>query len=818
MFSSYQYSKMSTNNHHINSSSIHWITSQSINEKQYLSTCKNIFIGVDFGTSTTVVSQVTVNNYKVDVSPVVLSQPDEYGAMIRHHLINSVLAWKNNRLVWGQDAYRLKPHLTEGRSVFSSFKMRLGLAIGPTYPKTALSEQKNTPYTIETASDAAREFFKGLLYSLKEELSNHQLENYRFAFSVPASFEANQRRDLMKSLKENDIDERQCCFIDEPNAGFLSFIYTCIKNHLSHPLLEKLKQQECNILIYDFGAGTCDISILRVDTRNNQFTSKNLAISKFFALGGNDIDRAIARHVLFPQLLKSSPSYEPTLIEMEDLLIPQLQATAEKLKISATRWIASHKIENFQSLLDYLDTTFEDLTLENISVRKLKLTLVRPTLSIREFRAILDDFIGDFDGIHSPMHLLSPVIDALDKAQIERENVDAVLFIGGSCLNPLVRNCVMDYMNEFDDCVESILPSDLRSHVSLGAAIHCFSYHGLGLDFIKPITSEAIFIITKNNYLEQIIPASSEVPTIKPFHITLMVNQENQFLIELPICVGSKNKLLGVLNIKSDDEQPFAIGSKVEVTASITHEKLLQIEAIVNDICAKTSILNPLANKELSKNEASMLKAKQKFNQALLDYEGRPPIAIAKEYANACLNAGLYELAAELYIAIERMDKLQDFSTNICFAYERAGKHKKSNEWAEKAYKRQPNAVNAYNLSCKHYGEKKEEYLRLALQHNECYTSALLALGRILDGRGDVEGKELLKRALIILQDQVFDNNIGSKECEDLIAVCDHLKGYEQLKKTAQELKKQIQHDEYELYSSENLVDSLKPALGMKRD
>ena len=137
---------MSPNNHHINPSNTHWITSQSINEKQYLSTCKNTFIGIDFGTSTTVVSQVTVNNYQVYVNPVALSQPDEYGAIIRHHLINSVLAWKNNRLVWGQDAYRLKPHLTEGRSVFSSFKMRLGLAIGPTYPKTALSEQKK--YTV----------------------------------------------------------------------------------------------------------------------------------------------------------------------------------------------------------------------------------------------------------------------------------------------------------------------------------------------------------------------------------------------------------------------------------------------------------------------------------------------------------------------------------------------------------------------------------------------------------------------------------------------------------------------------------------------
>ena len=44
--------------------------------------------------------------------------------------------------------------------------------------------------------------------ALKDELANHQLENYRFAFSVPASFEANQRRDLMKSLNENGIDEK----------------------------------------------------------------------------------------------------------------------------------------------------------------------------------------------------------------------------------------------------------------------------------------------------------------------------------------------------------------------------------------------------------------------------------------------------------------------------------------------------------------------------------------------------------------------------------------------------------------------------------
>ena len=90
--------------------------------------------------------------------------------------------------------------------------------------------------------------------------------------------------------------------IDEPNSAFLSYV--------SDPELKSeisiLEDYPTNILVFDFGAGTCDISIIEVGYSSKGFYSKNLSISRFEALGGNDIDKMIAKDILLPQFLKEN--------------------------------------------------------------------------------------------------------------------------------------------------------------------------------------------------------------------------------------------------------------------------------------------------------------------------------------------------------------------------------------------------------------------------------------------------------------------------------------------------------------------------------
>lgn len=786
-----------------------WIVSTNIDTNNNLSTDNNIYVGIDFGTSTTVISRAHLEEGRVNISEIPITQPKELGGFIKHYLINSVLAWKNKKLIWGQDAYRLKPTLHEGINVFSSFKMKLGLAIGPTYPRTSLaSSRENTP-TIETAEDATREFFKGVLAGLTDELKAKDLSDYRFTFTVPASFEANQRRDLVQSLEANDISEEQLCLIDEPNAAFLSFLYECTHKKQEPAFLNKLKSDDANIIVYDFGAGTCDISILKVGLTEDSFQSRNLAISRFTALGGDNIDRAIAEHVLMPQLLRSCQEYDPSLRDKEEVLIPSLQATAERLKIYIIKWMVENQINSLDELRNYSDIEFTDLPLNSITIKKKHtLYLDEPKLKIKAFRNIMEDFVGDYDGLHTPLHIVSPVADALDKSKLHREDVDAVLFIGGSSQNPLVQECVMDYVNEYSVNAQAIIPSDLRSHVSLGAAIHSFSYHGLDVDFIQPITSETIYIITKNEILETIIPASSPVPNPSAFETTLVVANREQSSIELPICVGNKNKLLGIITINSDNDY-FNIGDEVQVTASINQEKLLSITAQVAGKTVSSSILNPLSNEELTETESKLLKAKQVFNQDLLDYKGRPRIHVVKKYADAALEAGAYELAAELYQGIERMDSSYDYSTIICHAYDRAGRNNLSKQWAEIAYKRDPNDVNAYNLSIEHHDERREKYLRLSLEHNPNYTTSLLLLGKYLLAKGHPEGKELLRKAKDILSLRCQNSFATKRDCLDLINISSSLddKNTESIANSAlDEINEK--EEETKAYDDKNLVQT----------
>lgn len=741
------------------------------------------FVGIDFGTSTTVVSVVMTENSGWRLAKTLqISQPAELGGSITHHLVNTVLAWTGEQLLFGRDAYRLRQELIEGYNVFSSFKMRLGVDVGPTYPQTAL-RRGDSDVAIEDANDATTEFFRLLLAGIREAIRDEGLpEDLGFAVSVPASFEANQRRDLLRNMAHAGFPDQGVSLIDEPNAAFLSFLQTSARTESNLELLDRFKTSGTNILVYDFGAGTCDISILEVRLANDNVVSRNRAISRFTALGGDDIDRAIARVALLPQLVSASAGYTPEQRDVEERIIPRLQPSAERLKLAAIEWLTTRGIDTLKGIRDLADEEFSDHGISSFRIRGHSLSLDRPSMTLAQLADAIQPFVARYDPDKSTTHVFAPVANAIEKSGLDAAELDAVIFIGGSAANPIVRNAVMRHLPA---TVKAVVPTDLRSHVSLGASLHSLCVHALGKDIIQPITSESIYVITRGGGLETAIPAGAEVPTPNPYLTRLRIDRPSQTVVELPICVGSESKLLGLLRITSKETDGFTLGEEVLVSASLTHDKLLHIEASVAGVKVQTGLLNPPANTELTPDESKMLEAKQKFNLELLSSKGRPSKDVVLAYAEAASDAEAFELAAEMYMAVERIDPSEDHATNICYCFSRAKRSKQSIEWARRAHDRDPSAITAYNLSCNARGYEKESLLRESLKFDPTHSYSLLSLGRLLSEQGDPEGKRLLQMAAKCMERDLEHHCLSKQGCSLLVRLADDL-GLDELSERAQ--------------------------------
>ena len=93
------------------------------------------YVGIDFGTSTTVVSIASLVNgeRKIKTLPIKLTQILEDGTKYQSEKLPSVIAWYNGKLLVGEGASNLKYTLTKGKNIWFSFKMEIGEDLGAKY-------------------------------------------------------------------------------------------------------------------------------------------------------------------------------------------------------------------------------------------------------------------------------------------------------------------------------------------------------------------------------------------------------------------------------------------------------------------------------------------------------------------------------------------------------------------------------------------------------------------------------------------------------------------------------------------------------------
>lgn len=700
------------------------------------------FVGIDFGTSTTVVSIATKENGedKIKTLPIKLTQILEDGTIYQSEKLPSVIAWYNGRLLVGEGASNLKYTLTKGKNIWFSFKMEIGEDLGAKYYNSEVGGMEGIK--IRNPKDCVRVFFMYLNMLIKKYCQDNALsDNIMYAVSIPASFEANQRKELMEALESNGMNISKQSLIDEPNAAFISYIHDSEESE--KPLLIS-PHYNSKVLVFDFGGGTCDISILEIGKSANGLYSKNVAISKFTKLGGDDVDRYITFKYILPRFFEANNVSEDDFRTKErQYIATQLYKVSERLKILLCKKISNqmYKLE----IPNYIKSNSDSESIiipVSVETKKGLLTQSEFFLSTKELVEVMSVFMKSsriptsIKGQEEYNNIFMPIESAIKKANVSKSEIDYVLLIGGSAQNPFIQEALK---NHFDDS-EILVPQDLQTPVSKGAAIHSLLMNGMNKCIIQPITSEPIFVITKDTTNKVLIPAGTTIPCDTVVIDDLMPTKDHQESIELPICVGNENKML--FNLKITRDGGFLTTAQVILVLEITADKLLLAKAHCMGVSCMVEPQNPFANKELSTEERIVLRAEREANIETERNGGIPTkkclITLRKAYEDA---GNDFKAAETLEQQNEIYPNPEDYNL-IGVYYYNSGNKNKAIDFFERALDHNPNDYwpnfNLGNTLFYKDSKRSKQYLNKAYELNPSEPCINILLGR-LDKR---EGKE----------------------------------------------------------------------------
>jgi len=620
------------------------------------------FVGVDLGTTNStfayVDAQALLEGDRVNaVGVVTVRQETEAGATYSP-LVASAVAQVGEEWRVGVGAKELRRRgLLRGRQIFYSTKSEMGLGREPFYP-LAVSPDFDAPWKV------AGRVLQTLTEAAVEELGDGILENS--VVTVPASFQLAARQDTFRAAGLAGMTLAEGALLDEPNAAFLDYLLTA-RTALPADAARLDFGSPRTVLVFDFGGGTCDVSVVRarVAPDSSRIELANLAVARYAQLGGDNIDAAIAEEVLLPELLRQNgmEALDLSWSEKKSRLLPQLLGTTEALKLGVCAELAAQlglkdEDEIDRSLAAVQPSLQVDLP-ARVGEPVRALILDKPSLTLAQLDEILEPFL-DVDFLHpqdSEMNairsIFGPVEDALDRAGLKAESIDGVLLAGGSSLIPQVRKALTEY---FPGAALLRFPDDDRtlSAVARGAALHSFFLNGLGVPLIKPIAQESIGIVTRDGGYAELVAKGAEVPqpadgSFAKFN-GLTVPADLMKEVHIVVAAESAEKVLGVEKLRID--QVKSGGEPITLRWRLDGDKVLKVEAsLANFPESRCEVVleNPLcATGFRSERHRRILELEERIVRA---QAGRTPlIEVADEMRELAMlqyDEGRYEKAVE---------------------------------------------------------------------------------------------------------------------------------------------------------------------------